>query len=83
MSDEAAPNLHPATPEELAQALAFALRFKGRKTHTSAHEPMAWITAEHLVEHLRASGFVVMKKPPTPAHSAGDCRPAHMRHLTE
>ena len=58
------PNLRSATPLELADALAFALRFSGRKRTHQADEFMAQITAERLVEHLQKSGFVVMKKPP-------------------
>jgi hypothetical protein len=56
--------LSPATPDDLAQALAFALRFSGRKRVHNADQFMAEITARRLVEHLRLSGFVVMKKPP-------------------
>jgi hypothetical protein len=32
---------------------------------------MARITAERLVKHLEASGFVLMKRPPIPDHAAG------------
>jgi hypothetical protein len=60
-----APNhLTPATPEDLADALAFALRFDGRKRKHDAGEFMARIVATRLVEHLERSGFVVMKRPP-------------------
>lgn len=58
------PNLRPTTPEEVTDALAFALRFSGRKRIHQAGEFMAQITAQRLIEHLRQSGFVVMKKPP-------------------
>ena len=57
-------NLRPATPEDLADALAFALRFKGRKRVNDAGEFMASIVAKRLVEHLEQSGFVIMRKPP-------------------
>ena len=56
--------LTPATPEDLADALAFALRFNGRKRVHSADEIMSAIVAKRLVEHLERSGFVVMKRPP-------------------
>ena len=56
--------LTPASPEDLARSLAFALRFSGRKRVHDADEYMADIVARRLVEHLRLSGFVVMKKPP-------------------
>ncbi len=61
MTDD--PKLTPATQEDLAQSLAFALRFEGRKRVHNADLFMAEITARRLVEHLRLSGFVVMKKP--------------------
>ena len=56
--------LSPATTEDVANALAFALRFHGRKRVNIADEYMAQITAARLCEHLRQSGFVIMKKPP-------------------
>ncbi len=61
-------NLRPATQEELAQALAFALQFRGRKRVHHADNFMARIAAERLVEYLRLSGFVVMKRPPLGNH---------------
>lgn len=63
-----AAQLRPAEPEDVTQALAFALRYRGRKRVDTAGEAMARITAERVVEHLRQSGFVVMKKPPLSAH---------------
>ena len=63
------PLLHPATTDEVADALAYALRFQGRKRARSADEYMAKITAERLVAHLEQAGFVVMKKPPAKAAS--------------
>ncbi|MFZ1964630.1 MAG: hypothetical protein WAU78_14395 [Roseiarcus sp.] len=60
MSDD----LRPASPEDLADALAFALRFDGRKRKHDASEFMAAIVARRLVEHLERAGFVVMKRPP-------------------
>jgi hypothetical protein len=56
--------LTPAAQGDLADALAFALRFDGRKRKHDAAERMARIVAKRLVEHLERSGFVVMKKPP-------------------
>jgi len=55
--------LTPADSMDLADALAFALRFHGRKRVHHADEYMAAITAERLVEHLERAGFVVMKRP--------------------
>jgi hypothetical protein len=65
-----ADKLTPASPEDLAAALAFALRFAGRKRIHNADEIMAEIVAKRLVEHLERSGFVVMKKPVLGGHSA-------------
>jgi hypothetical protein len=63
--------LIPATREELATALKYALGH-GRtgKAHRYAHDSMTSIAAEVLVEHLELSGFVVMKRPPGPMHTA-------------
>ena len=57
-------HLRPATPDEIAETLAFALRFDGRRRVHHVDDAMARITAERLVWHLRRSGFVVMKVPP-------------------
>ncbi len=59
-----AQHLKPASRDELANALAFALRFEGRKRVHNADEIMAEIVAKRLVEHLERAGFVVMKRPP-------------------
>jgi hypothetical protein len=48
---------------DLADALAYALRFQGRKRVPNADEIMAEIVAKRLVEHLERAGFVVMKRP--------------------
>ncbi len=57
-------NLTPATAADVAEALAFALRFHGRKRVYDADEVMSVIVAERLVVHLERPGFVIMKKPP-------------------
>ncbi len=62
MSDAA--DLRPASPHDLADALAYALRFQRGKRVRSADDLMAQITAERLVEYLAAAGFVIMQKPP-------------------
>jgi hypothetical protein len=69
MSEPAEP-LTPADPRDLADAVAFALRFEGRKRKHDAAEYMAAIAAERVVRHLERAGFVVMKKPPLGGHSA-------------
>ena len=62
--------MREATPEEVAEALSFALRYQGRKRVYDADLAMAQITAERLVRHLEASGFVLMKKDGAAAPSA-------------
>ncbi len=59
-----ADKLTPADPSDLADAIAFALRFQGRKRVHNADEIVAEIVAKRLVEHLERAGFVAMKKPP-------------------
>ena len=54
--------LSPATPEDVADALAFALRFQGRKRIHNADEIMAEIVAKRLVELLQRAGFVIMQR---------------------
>jgi hypothetical protein len=56
--------LTPADPHDLADAVAFALRFDGRRRVHQADEYMAAIAAERVVRHLERAGFVVMKRPP-------------------
>jgi hypothetical protein len=52
MSD--APDLRPATPDEIADTLSFALLYQGRVHH--ADDAMARITAERLVHTWRRRG---------------------------
>jgi hypothetical protein len=68
---DAPDRLTPATPDDLADALAFALRFDGRERKHDAAAMTAAIVAKRLVEHLERSGFVVMKRPPI----GGSARP--------
>jgi hypothetical protein len=62
--------LTPADPKDLADALAFALRYSGRKRVNDAGEMMARIVAGRLVEALERAGFVVMKRPPVAGGAA-------------
>jgi hypothetical protein len=73
MPDE--PRLRPATPDEIATTLSFALRYDGRKRVRQGDELMARIVADRLVKHLERSGFVVMKKPPALAHNSPSMLP--------
>jgi hypothetical protein len=64
MSDAADDNLTPADPRDLAETIAFALRYRGGKRVHQADEYMAQIAAERIVEHLARARFVVMKRAP-------------------
>jgi hypothetical protein len=68
----ATPPLRPATVDEITETLAFALRYDGRKRVSHADTMMARITAERLVRHLTASGFVLMKTPVASAPTTSD-----------
>jgi hypothetical protein len=61
--------LRPADPEDLAQSLAFAIKFDGRKRVHDADAFMATLVAQRPVRHLERCGYVVMKKPPLGGHS--------------
>ena len=65
-----APQFTPAKPDDIAEAIAFALRYSGRKRVNDAGEIMARIVAARLVEHLERAGFVVMKRPPVAGGAA-------------
>ena len=63
--------LRPTTRDEVSDALGYALQFnRSGKAHRHASSYMARIAADILAEHLELAGFVVMKKPPSPLHSA-------------
>jgi hypothetical protein len=55
--------LTPADPDDLAAALAFALRFEGRKRQHDSDAFMADIVAKRLVRYLERARYVVMKRP--------------------
>ena len=64
--------LVPATEEEIAAALAHALRFDAQgKARRGGGDLAATLAAERLVEHLRAAGFVVLRGRGARPHSAG------------
>ncbi len=73
--------LHPATPEEIAETLSFALRFDGRRPFPQSHALMARVTADHLVQHLLRCGFRLMKVAPSAAPStSGHSHPNSRDH---
>jgi len=65
MSTEAP--LRPADPAEVADALAYALRYDGKRRVHHADGVMARITAERLIRHLERAGFVLMRSEPAAA----------------
>jgi hypothetical protein len=69
--------LRPATADEIAETLSFALRYNGRRRVHDAVDAMARITADRLVRHLQQSGFVLMKSAPAAASTT-----AHMPPIT-
>jgi hypothetical protein len=77
MSNEPPPeppttDLAAATSEEIAEALFYALRFDERgKPRRSGWDFAAGLAAERMADHLRRSGFIIMRARPTRPHSAG------------
>ncbi len=69
------PPLRRATADEIADALAFALRYDGRRRVHDADQAMGRITAERLVRHLEQSGFVLMKTAPQAAPTTAHMPP--------
>jgi hypothetical protein len=61
--------MEEAKLEDIEQSISFALMFNGRKRTHEADQLMAHIVAKHLVEHLRRSNFVIMRRPPQAGHS--------------
>ena len=65
-------DLAVASPEEIAEALPYALRYDERgKPRRGGWDFAASLAAERLTEHLRRSGFVIMTASPSRPHSAG------------
>ena len=71
--------LTPASHEDLVQSLAYALRYNRSGKRVSDRDIItANAAAEHLAAALKLSGYVVMKGPPAPAHSAPPPPHAHL-----
>src|SRR4051812_31552951 len=61
--------LRTATPEEIAQSLAYALRFDDRgKPRRTGHDATAALAAAQLVQHLTLAGIVFLRRPPASSH---------------
>ncbi len=70
--DPDAADLTAATAEEIAAVLSYALRYDERgKPRRSCWDFAAGMAAERLTEHLRRSGYIVMRARPGRPHSAG------------
>jgi hypothetical protein len=67
-------DLTPASPDYIADTLAFALRFEGPERTHDADDIMAGLVAKRLVKHLERSGFVILKRPPSSGHSSTGLR---------
>lgn len=69
---EATANLIAATPEEITDALAYALRYDDRgKPRKGGWDFVASLAAESLVAHLRRAGFVILRARSGKPHRAG------------
>jgi hypothetical protein len=65
-------DLAAATPEEIVEAISYALRYDERgKPRKGGWDFAAGLAAERLVEHLRRSGFILFRTKPGRPHSAG------------
>jgi hypothetical protein len=63
--------LTPASPEDVADSISFALLWsRGRKRVHDSEAMTAALAADRIVSHLERSGYVILKKPP--ASGAGD-----------
>ena len=67
--------LRPADPADVADALAYALRYDGKRRVYHADDAMARITAERLIRHLERAGFVLMRSEPSPAPTTSNMPP--------
>jgi hypothetical protein len=56
--------LTPADASDIAESVAFALLFSGKKRVHDSDRMMASISAQQIVRHLEKCGFVLMKRPP-------------------
>jgi hypothetical protein len=65
-------DLAAATPEEITEALSYALRYDERgRPRPSGGQLVASLAAERLMAHLTRAGFIILKRPAARPHSAG------------
>jgi len=70
-----------AAPDEVLHALQFGMTYQnGKNRSRPANELAIKIVAQMIYEHLNLSGFVIKKKPPSPAHSTSG---GYKKHLTD
>jgi hypothetical protein len=59
--------LRPVTPEEVADTLAYAMRFNERgKARRTGYEYTAQVAADQLVQQMLRSGYVILRRPVAP-----------------
>ena len=56
--------LTPATASDIAESVAFALLFSGKKRVHDSDRMTASIAAQRIVRHLERCGYVLMKRHP-------------------
>jgi hypothetical protein len=56
--------LTPADASDIAESVAFALLFSGKKRVHDSDRMTASIAAQRIVRHLEKCGYVLMKRPP-------------------
>ena len=60
-----------ADPRDVLDAMAHALRHRRDGKRTQDHAALAaYAAAEHMLEALRRGGFVIVRRPPAPDHTA-------------
>lgn len=69
--DPSAPSIIPASGEEVAEVLAYALRHdeRGKPRRGGAWEVAAAVLAEQLAAQLERANLMVIKRHPRPPHS--------------
>lgn len=71
-SDSQPDRLVPATAQEIADALSYALRYDERgKPRRSGWDFVASLAAEQLTAHLRRAGFIILRTRSERPHRAG------------
>lgn len=66
------PDLPPADPRDVIDAMAHALRHRRDGKRIQDHAAIAGhAAAEHMLDALRRSGFIILRAPPAPAGPLG------------